>query len=161
MDHPFQITEKTQTDNAWISNIATQMWGSVEIISKEHVYNILNLPTLVGTLDGNPVGFISYIKDKNSIEIVALYCEVTNKGLGTTFIDRVKERAKEEGCSKVWLMTTNDNTQALRFYQKRGFVITAIHINEMEKQRKLKPSIPLLGNDRIPIRDEIELEVEL
>lgn len=55
-------------------------------------------------------------------------------------------------------MTTNDNTHALRFYQKRGFVITAIRVNAMEEQRKKKP-IPLTGNDGIPIRDEIELEI--
>lgn len=55
-------------------------------------------------------------------------------------------------------MTTNDNTEALRFYQKRGFAITTIRINEIEKQRKIKPSMPILGNDGIPIRDEIELK---
>ena len=89
---------------------------------------------------------------------MALYCEITKQGLGTILIDRVKETAKKDGCNKVWLMTTNDNTEALRFYQKRGFAITTIRINEIEKQRKIKPSMPILGNDGIPIRDEIELK---
>jgi hypothetical protein len=31
----------------------------------------------------------------------------------------------------------------------------------MEKSRLLKPEIPLIGNDGIPIRDEIELEMIL
>lgn len=58
----------------------------------------------------------------------------------------------------MWLITTNDNTVALRFYQKRGFVLAAIHRNALEESRRLKPSIPLVGIDGIPIRDETELE---
>ena len=57
--------------------------------------------------------------------------------------------------------TTNDNLNALRFYQKRGFVLVAVHRNAMEQARKLKPEIPLIGNDGIPLRDEIELEMLL
>ncbi|MFP3471139.1 GNAT family N-acetyltransferase, partial [Micrococcus sp. SIMBA_144] len=62
------------------------------------------------------------------------------------------------GCSRITLITTNDNLAALKFYQKRGFVMTAIHRNAVEKARKIKPEIPLIGNDGIPIRDEIQLE---
>jgi len=61
----------------------------------------------------------------------------------------------------MFLITTNDNTHALRFYQNRNFVIAAIHINAIEKSRQLKPEIPLTGADGIPIRDEIELEMLL
>ena len=101
-----------------------------------------------------------YAKEGTKCEIVALYTEVEKQGIGTKLIDRVKEAAKKDGCKTVWLMTTNDNTQALRFYQKRGFILTALRTNVIEEQRKIKP-IPLLGNDGIPIRDEIELEIGL
>jgi hypothetical protein len=57
------------------------------------------------------------------------------------------------------LVTTNDNLNALRFYQKRGFVLVAVHRNALEVSRKLKPEIPLVGMDSIPLRDEIELEM--
>jgi len=57
--------------------------------------------------------------------------------------------------------TTNDNLTALRFYQQCGFVLAAIHRNALEQSRKLKPEIPLVGNDGIPLRDEIELEMML
>ncbi len=50
---------------------------------------------------------------------------------------------------------------ALRFYQKRGFVLVAIHRDALDISRKLKPEIPLIGNDGIPLRDEIELEMIL
>lgn len=160
MEYIFDLRDKISTDDAWISERATKLWGSVEIISKEHIYNILNIPTIVGMVDGKPIGFASYIKEGTKCEIVALYSCLEKHGLGTALIEKVKEKAKKDGCSHVWLMTTNDNTKALRFYQKRGFVISAICINCMEEQRKRKP-IPLVGNEGIPIRDEIELTISV
>jgi ribosomal protein S18 acetylase RimI-like enzyme len=158
MDYVFQFRDKIPSDDGWITAVAKKFWGSVEIVSKEHTYNILDIPTVMGTIDTKPMGFASYVKVGDACEIVAIYSGLENQGLGTTLIERVKEIAKKDGCHRVWLMTTNDNTHALRFYQKRGFVISAVHIDVMEEQRKRKP-IPLLGNDQIPIRDEIELSM--
>ena len=59
------------------------------------------------------------------------------------------------------LTTTNDNLNALRFYQKRGLVLVTVHRNALTRSRQLKPQIPLIGNDGIPLRDEIELEMIL
>ena len=69
--------------------------------------------------------------------------------------------ATASGCKQLWLITTNDNINALRFYQKRGFMLVAVHRNALELSRKLKPEIPMIGNDGIPLRDEIELEMIL
>lgn len=149
-----------ESDKEWIVPIANKLWGSVEIISKDHLYDILKLPVIVAEQSGKAVGFIAYAKEGEECEIVALYSAVGNQGIATQLISRVKEGAKAKGCRRVWLMTTNDNTQALRFYQKRGFVLVALRPNAIEAQRKIKP-IPLMGNDGIPIRDEIELEMTL
>jgi hypothetical protein len=59
----------------------------------------------------------------------------------------------------LWLVTTNDNTHALRFYHRLGFRLAALHPGAVEAARRLKPEIPLLGLDEIPIRDELELEI--
>ena len=160
MEQKIQFRSKVDSDDAWITGVAARLWGSTEIISKGHTYDILKLPNIVVELDGKPVGFVMYAKEGKRCEVVALYTAVEKQGIGTKLMDRVKEAAKKDGCTTVWLMTTNDNTQALRFYQKRGFVISAIRTNVMEEQRKLKP-IPFLGNDGIPIRDEIDLEISL
>lgn len=57
--------------------------------------------------------------------------------------------------------SSNDNLNALRFYQKYGFTLVALYPNALAQSRKLKPQIPLIGNDGIPLRDEIELELDL
>lgn len=54
-------------------------------------------------------------------------------------------------------MTTND--EALRFYQRRGFRLSALRTGAVDESRsRLKPQIPTAGDFGIPVRDEIELE---
>ena len=69
------------------------------------------------------------------------------------------KHAKDIGIKRIILTTTNDNLSALRFYQKRGFDIFKINLNAVEQSRKIKPEIPLIGMDGIPIKHEIELEL--
>ena len=82
-------------------------------------------------------------------------------GIGTALIDAVKDVATMARCKRLWLITTNDNMAALHFFQKRGFMLVAVYPNALEQSRKLKPEIPLIGIDGIPLRDEIELEMPL
>jgi GNAT superfamily N-acetyltransferase len=76
-------------------------------------------------------------------------------------MNAVVDEARKQNCERVFLATTNDNLHALRFYQKRGFELVAVHRGAVNESRKIKPGIPLIGNDGIPIRDEIELEMNL
>jgi ribosomal protein S18 acetylase RimI-like enzyme len=82
-------------------------------------------------------------------------------GIGTALVEEVAAAAGRSGCRRLWLITTNDNTKALLFYLKAGFTLAAVHAGAVEESRKLKPKIPRIGYEGIPIRDEIELEMEL
>ena len=82
-------------------------------------------------------------------------------GVGTQLIEAAKHAAASAGSERLWLITTNDNTDALRFFQTRGFSLVAVHRNAVTEARKMKPEIPLYGLNSIPIRDEIELEIIL
>jgi len=73
----------------------------------------------------------------------------------------VEKLAKMKNCSRIWLITTNDNVDALRFYQKRGYEIKSVHRYAIEESRKIKPQLPFVGKYGIPIRDEIEMEKSL
>ena len=118
------------------------------------------------TLDGFAVlnknkeitGLITYVLKDAECEIISLDSLEEKKGVGTSLMKEVEKVAAENGCRRITLITTNDNLLALKFYQKRDFRISAIHRDAVEKARRIKPEIPLIGNDGIPIRDEIELE---
>ena len=61
----------------------------------------------------------------------------------------------------MWLLTTNDNLDALRLYQRHGFRLVQVHPGAVDLARQAKPSIPEVGAYGIPLRDELILERDL
>lgn len=136
-------------------------WGADIVVSHGVVYHAYTLPGFVA-LDGEQwVGMVTYTIEGKDCEIVSLDSDRPSLGIGNALLEAVKQAAQEAGCRRIWLITTNDNLNALRFYQKRGFVLVAVHSNALEKSRQIKPEISLIGNDGIPLRDELELELPL
>ena len=144
-----------------MASLLTEHWGSVKMVTRGKIYKADELPGFVAVQEGKPAGLLTYQINGKDCEIVTMNSLVENQGIGSALIDAVKSAAVTAGCKRLWLITTNDNTAALRFWQKRGFSLLAIHCNAVEQSRRLKPEIPLSGNDGIPIRDEIELEMTL
>jgi GNAT superfamily N-acetyltransferase len=107
------------------------------------------------------VGLITYRLAATECEVISLNSLRPGVGIGSALIGAVREIARQNGCCRLWLMTTNDNMNALHFYQKRGFVLAALYPDALAEARRLKPEIPLTGFDGIPLRDEIELEMTL
>lgn len=109
--------------------------------------------------DGNSiVGLVTYIIYDHVLEITSLDSLRPNQGIGGRLLDAVMQEAKEKGLQKIVLITTNDNINAIRFYQKRGFDMVRLFRNAMDIARKLKPEIPFIGENSIPLRHEIEFE---
>ena len=154
----FTIREITENDRTWVKSIFVNYWGGDFSVSRGKKFSAEELPGFIAETGIEKVGLITYNINNKECEITTLNSLLEKNGIGTALIERVKQAAREENCKCLWLITTNDNTQALRFYQKLEFTIKAIHVNAMAESRKLKPGIPLFGNDEIPIRDEIELE---
>ena len=66
------------------------------------------------------------------------------------------------GCDRLRVVTTDDNVDALRFYQRRGFRLAELRPGAVaEARQSLKPEIPLTGAYGIELRDEIELEMHV
>ncbi|MBD3168237.1 MAG: GNAT family N-acetyltransferase [candidate division Zixibacteria bacterium] len=157
----FTIRPAVPADKAWINELLTQRWGAPEIVSRGKIHNAVELPAFIAETDSQYSGLAIYIIEGDSCEMVTLNSLRQNIGIGTALVETVKSEAANNQCKRLWLITTNDNTPATRFYQKLGFRIAAIYPNAIEKSRELKPSIPLYGIDGIPVRDEIELEMLL
>ena len=107
------------------------------------------------------IGLITYIVYNNTLEITSLDSLQENQGIGSELVETVIHEAKERNLQKIVLITTNDNINAIRFYQKRGFDMAHLFRNAMDISRKLKPEIPLIGDNSIPLRHEIEFELSI
>lgn len=116
------------------------------------------LPALVA---GDREGLATYRVRGASAELVTLDAAVPERGIGSALLAGLARRLRRAGVARLLVTTTNDNLDALRFYQRRGFRIVAVRPDAIERGRRLKPAIPTPGAYGIVIRDEIELELRL
>jgi ribosomal protein S18 acetylase RimI-like enzyme len=149
------------TDKDWVIQLLTTHWHSTEVVSRGKIYDASQLPGIAALRGSEVVGLITYRIAKGECEIVTLNSLQQGIGVGNAMIESVKNIAKSKKCKRLWLITTNDNLHALGFYQKSGFTISQIYRKAMETSRRLKPEIPAIGQNGIPIRDELELEILL
>lgn len=143
---------------SWATDLLTASWGATVVVSRGQRHDALKLPGFVALQDDVQCGLATYHVAGDSCELVTIDSTVPRAGIGTALIAAVCDAATAAQCRRVWLITTNDNLDALRFYQRRGFVLAAIHRDAVTAARLQKPQIPLIGHHGIPIRDELELE---
>jgi len=148
-------------DKAWIKDFLAEQWGSEIVIVHGTVFHPHELPGFVAVQTDERLGLATYHITEGECEIVTLNSTHSGLGIGGALIEAVKEQAQEAGCRRLWLITTNDNLDALGFYQRRGFELVKINRHAVDESRKLKPQIPAVGEHGIPLRDEIELEITL
>jgi ribosomal protein S18 acetylase RimI-like enzyme len=151
----------TPADRDRVRRKIIEAWGAETVVVHQTIYRPAELPGFVAKSGNEVVSLLTYHIEDEACEIVTLNAWREGIGVGAALIEAVRQAAGRKKCRRLWLVTTNDNLPALRFYQKRGFVIAAVHVNAIEKDRRLKPEISLTGMDGIPIRDEIELEMRL
>ncbi|HLJ68609.1 MAG TPA: GNAT family N-acetyltransferase [Chloroflexota bacterium] len=149
------------TDRDWVVRFLQQHWGSDRVAAHGELFYPADHPGFVAVQQGNAVGLVTYVLVADACEITLIDSGIPFLGIGTTLIEAVTKAARQAGCARVWLVTTNDNLDALRFYQRRGFALVDLHPNAIQAARALKPEIPLIGQYGIPLRDELYLEMSL
>jgi GNAT superfamily N-acetyltransferase len=136
-------------------------WGSCKIVNRGHVHAADQLPALVCIGEGELLGCATFCMYGGECELVTLDALHQRRGVGSALLAAVADEAKRQGCHRLWLVATNDNLDALRFYQRRNMRLVAVHCGAVELARSIKPSIPAVGEFGIPIHDELELELPL
>ena len=155
------LRETSKHDSNVIKELVDKYWGGEPLIIRGKKYYPSSLDGILVLKGKKVIGFLICDIQNKTCEIIVFEVFEKHKGIGTSMLNNLIEIAKRKACDRLHLMTTNDNLDALRFYQRRGFHICGIHINSMEISRKMKPSIPETGDYGIPIRDEIDLELSI
>jgi GNAT superfamily N-acetyltransferase len=148
-------------DAELIANIIDEHWGGEPLVIRAKNYYPSKLNGILAFEGETIIGFLFYEIQESTLEIIVFEVFDKFQGIGMQLLDRLKLIAREKNCKRIYLMTNNDNLDALRFYQRRGFHICAIHLDSVKASRKMKPGIPLIGEYGIPLRDEIDLELIL
>ncbi len=135
-------------------------WGGEDMISRGRVYRPEQLEGFAIEDAGEWIGLLTFFIENGECEVTSLDSLREGQGIGSMLMDKAVEETRARNCERLFLITTNDNLNALGFYQKRGFKIVAIYPGAVNESRKIKPGIPLVGMNGIPLRDEIELEMK-
>ncbi len=149
-------------EKARLERLVAERWGSPCVASRGTLHRVAELPCLVAAEGDRWLGVAAYKLCAGACELVLLDVFEPGRGVGTALLEAAEAAAREAGARRFWLITTNDNVAALRFYQRRGLRLVRLWPDSVTAARQqLKPQIPLLGEDGIPIRDELELELSL
>lgn len=156
-----EIRSIAPKDQTWLQQVMHNEFGSTRVVSRGVLHQVDLLPVFIALLDDMPIGLLAYHVANGELEVVALSVTLPGRGLGSRLLAAARQQAQALGCRRLWLITTNDNTPAIRFYQRQGMTLVRVHHNAVVDARQIKPEIPLTGVDGQPICDEIEFEFDL
>jgi GNAT superfamily N-acetyltransferase len=135
---------------------------SLRVARRGELIEPMDHPALIAEVDTDLAGVATYGVANGECELLTLHAGTRFTGVGSALVAAVKDAARSAGCARLWVVTTNDNVDALRFYQRRGFRLARLRPGAVDRSRQtLKPEIPTTGDHGIPLRDEIELEMAL
>ncbi|HEX4838641.1 MAG TPA: GNAT family N-acetyltransferase [Solirubrobacteraceae bacterium] len=148
-------------ERPWLEEHLARSWGSCEIVNRGHVHDAARLPALVCLAREHVLGVATFHIRDGQCELVTLNVLRKHRGVGSALLAAIAVEATRQGCHRVWLVATNDNLNALRFYQRRNMRLVAVHRGAVDDARSVKSSIPVVGDYGIPMHDELELELSL
>jgi ribosomal protein S18 acetylase RimI-like enzyme len=137
-------------------------WGPA-VARLGELLDLDELPAFVAEVEGDPAGLLTWRHDAEAgtVEVVGIEAWTRGRGVGAALLRAVRSEARRLGVHRLWLITNNDNLDAMRFYQRRGWQLVAVHRTGADRSRAVKPSIPLVGDHGIPVHHEVELELRL
>jgi ribosomal protein S18 acetylase RimI-like enzyme len=153
----FAVRRVAAADATAVARLAAEHWASATVVNSFGTYDVSRLDGFVAIADGEVVGLLAYDLEEG-LHVVALASTRPSRGIGTALLAAAEAEAGRLGCARAWLTTTNDNLAALGFYQRRGYRLVGLRPGAVDAARRLKPSIPALAENGIPIRDELVLE---
>jgi ribosomal protein S18 acetylase RimI-like enzyme len=148
------------SDRGWAEGLLNAEFGGPFQVRRGELIDVLALPGFVAEHDNRAIGLLTYRRETGACELAFIAALERRRGIGSALLDALRREVSD--CERIWVVTTNDNLEAIRFYQRRGFVLSALRPGAVDDARRtLKPTISAVGNFGIPQRDEIELEARL
>lgn len=140
-----------------MAELCRRNFGADSVAALGRLHHAALLPGLVAWEAERRVGALSFCEETSGAEVVFLAADPPGRGAGSALLAELEALGRQRGWERLRLMVTNDNTPALRFYQRRGWELVALHAGAVGRDRRLKPEIPPRGVDGIPIRHALEL----
>lgn len=151
----YQVIPLTASHRSWVREFITSRWGAPEIVVHDQRFLPETLQGCLAVIATVPAGLITWNITDDSCEIISLDSLQPCRGIGSILLRAAEDAAASAGCLRCSLVTTNDNLLAQRFYTNRGYSVSHIDRGAVNRARILKPAIPLVNGEGVPITDEI------
>jgi len=148
-------------DRPLLAWLVAELWGSEVVAVHGNLLRPGELPGFIAERARRVAGLLTYQLVGDTLEIVTLNAIDRRAGIGTLLIEATVAAARHFRCRDIRLTTTNDNVDALRFYQRRGFRLAELRPGAVDRSRQEKPQIPRFGDYGIPLHDEIDLTLRV
>ena len=148
-------------DREWAARLLGAYGGIPQMARFGELLDPLEHEGIVAELDGRPVGLLTVTESDRGLEVLTLHSEVEGAGAGTRLLETALRVAVASDARRLWLVTTNDNLRAIRWYLRRGMRVAAVHAGAVDADRReVKPQIPERNPENgLPIRDYVEFEL--
>lgn len=160
---PLEVRVLTDGDRPWQHEVMQKHFAGTAISSRRQWIETTRLSGFVAWDGSERVGIAIHaeMRQGEECELVALASESKGGGVGSALLEAVTNAARGAGCARLVLTTSNDNLDAMRLYQRRGWRFVRVYPGAMDDARKEKPEIPAIGAYGIPMRDDVEFELVL
>jgi 2-oxo-4-hydroxy-4-carboxy--5-ureidoimidazoline (OHCU) decarboxylase/GNAT superfamily N-acetyltransferase len=155
------VRDFAAADRDWAARLLSDYGGGIPQMARlGELLDPLEHEGIIAERDGRPVALLTVHESERGLEVLTLHSEVEGIGAGSRLLETALRVAVASDAPRLWLVTTNDNLPAIRWYLRRGMRVVAVHPNGVETDRALKPQIPAVNpRNGIPIRDYVELEL--
>jgi len=149
------IRRINESDKEAVFQLLAERWAGPEMLLDGEIVDASALPGYVAYAGDELVGLVTLIKRDGEWEILTLDSLNRWGGTGTQLLNAVVEEARAAGIDRLTVRTSNDNLDAFRFYQRRGFRLERVAQGVIDAEREKKPEIPMRGDYGIEIHDEV------
>jgi 2-oxo-4-hydroxy-4-carboxy--5-ureidoimidazoline (OHCU) decarboxylase/GNAT superfamily N-acetyltransferase len=159
-----RVRDFVEDDHDWARRLLAEHGGGIHLMARlGELVDPLAHEGLVAEEGGEPLGLLTVDESDRGLEVLTLHSVVSGRGAGTLLLATALEVAIASDAPRLWLVTTNDSLDAIRFYLHRGLRVAAVHAGGVTADRSaIKPQIPETNPENgIPIRDYIEFELLL
>src|SRR5207249_1987122 len=157
------VTVRTMTaeDADWADRLLSGYQATRMTARLGELLDPLELPGLVAEVGGSPVGLLTYQVEGDQMEALTMHAQASGHGAGSALLAAAVVEARHAKARRLWLVTTNDNLSAIRFYLRRGMHVARVHEGAVDRDRQLKPEMARVnGENGIPMRDLVEFELD-
>lgn len=161
-----EIMNTNTLDKAIVDNFLKEKEIDKNVIAKGKIYNLDNLDAFMlfegiyALGENDPKGIAYYKVGVRGMEIVKIYTITEDDRIKNILLKKLIEKAKEEGCSRIWSLVTNDKVETMEFLQRNGFEMKMLHENLIEEMRKNNLNVYEYGLNGIKISHGLEFVYE-